>query len=1765
MIFFADSVLKHIRKQVERHLLQGGVNNKLLIMMPGIPASVAYKIGKQLEGYCTDQKELTLPIIKISKNLFSDWEISDDPSVHHYSVEIAKKGWNDTQGNLTSYRNLANKKNGLLIVLLIGVDRVTDASSLLDFHHCDYNTIWEDLDKNFSPWIRQLFNSSLIGFEEETVIHFNHILISLVDKGLSDILQISELLEELDLNNAQDGKDAEQILLRSLSRFRLPLFIGYKFTNRRSFGPYIDYAIAFFTYNAFLEKRSRKKALKSIDDFRKDFMGNNSLGELFLQNEREPFKSDEEFINGIKNYIESGNKNLGEKLKKCDFVTIRDRILNYKPEISIEDKEPTKFIKKLSGSPIEVILTALWNTFAEFKKITSEYGNFEHEILKEIHIESVLFKHDCSGDTPDERKGNALVYLSRLLGGVDLLVEERIDLEKININKERVEIHSTLYRDDLDCQLARTSEPCLQFSVTLIGEDLEKPVQKMFAWRLPNIEPYRIADEIFQRIAQEMNNIKGYCLPVFNIPYFEELMLAKDDEETCRVLLQCIDNEGNCIFNLLNVLDINKKDPLLEYINKLAVQYDVFIQKAAKDGLHSVFDDTWDKLRQAYEQAFDAYLTKPECSESPLATLLFRSFLIVQQRKDISNQRWIWESYEKAGIITVLHPALLEMLQSQAIYLFTCFNTLVVSELKAPGSKNFRDSLWQNYIDLAKIQTPICGLIKNENKILDTDIRGENLIYRIGNIENSEASLTTRLLLRYDEFDEVDISDAEIFRQTRESKVYYNILRDYRKLHPHANDGLSLAIYQNKDIQPVIAAIDQYLKDVCNEEDNLSRKYFMSISVFTESADDSSVSRWINQWKERWETSEVQDSLSHYRKTTMSIAHRIVSSKNNYIQFKRIINQGLEVDIVFLSNFIGAGMKGNEFERVEPYDITTRTLKFPILEKSFCAIGDPGKDLQRARILSNRQFSLTTRYSELLARLKNREIPQNTHHVVLGFGDFLPWQGVIDELHNHAEWVICIDPNIDEKLIAQKSNVSLKTREIIGFGSGVGSHGEDNYTISTEQFQLSDVLHSLTASIGEVYAGWGNSYKEVAKNILQESRRLSGLSLVRATGLGGYIRDFMAYALARKLISADRNVLCDQLVSLDAYRHWFDSAESETRPDLLWVVARVENDHRIHLDLRIIECKLAKMSDIHLDKAQLQLKNGLQHLIAVFMPRRDDNSIEDDRPDQRYWWLQLHRLIASKVKIIGHDKSRVLTALERMAEGDYSIKWRASAITYWTDQKNISLSLNAIWPFTFEDQELDIGVVYAGSDFVRDLCTSRISETLPWGEKMIRFDSVIQKPSSEKDKKSVESETKDKDDSGKTDVSRFPEPSKAVVSTKTETVSKEQDTTIDIELTIPQRILLGKSIRGFKEVYWEFGHDELNNRHMLIFGASGMGKTYAIQCLLWELGRTGENSLIVDYTNGFFDNQLESEIKTLLRPVQHVIRREPLVINPFRRQMENIAGEFTPEGFVSTAQRVSGVFSEVYNFGDQQKSVLYQAIKSWLELNADKCMGLFNLIPRLKEIQEQKGVIGTSAGSVISKIQPFVDQNPFGIEDQESWDKIFNDLEHHCHIIQLTGFAKDAARLVTEFLLIDLYWYYRGKGTEDNPHVLVLDEIQNLDHREESPLAQLLREGRKFGFSLILATQIMSNLEKDERDRLFNAAHKLFFRPADTEIKKYAEIASIFTDEKINVWIKRLASLKKGECYSLGPSLNESTGNLEFKAFPILITSLKDRSNRAKR
>jgi DNA phosphorothioation-dependent restriction protein DptH len=193
--------------------------------------------------------------------------------------------------------------------------------------------------------------------------------------------------------------------------------------------------------------------------------------------------------------------------------------------------------------------------------------------------------------------------------------------------------------------------------------------------------------------------------------------------------------------------------------------------------------------------------------------------------------------------------------------------------------------------------------------------------------------------------------------------------------------------------------------------------------------------------------------------------------------------------------------------------------------------------------------------------------------------------------------------------------------------------------------------------------------------------------------------------------------------------------------------------------------------------------------------------------------------------------------------------------------------------------------------------------------------------------------------------------------------------------------LLGKTIKGGQQIYWEFGHKALPNRHMLIFGSSGQGKTYAIQCILCEMIKSRQNSLIIDYTNGFLPNQLEKITIEKLSPKQHVIRHEPLPINPFLPIDSDSGGIRIVENANNVASRISGLFDAVYNIGDQQYSVLHQAIMEGVDslgsnMNLDE---MLNIIEAMTNDKKYKSY----AQSLLSKLRPFVLDKPFahGMKD----------------------------------------------------------------------------------------------------------------------------------------------------------------------------------------
>lgn len=344
------------------------------------------------------------------------------------------------------------------------------------------------------------------------------------------------------------------------------------------------------------------------------------------------------------------------------------------------------------------------------------------------------------------------------------------------------------------------------------------------------------------------------------------------------------------------------------------------------------------------------------------------------------------------------------------------------------------------------------------------------------------------------------------------------------------------------------------------------------------------------------------------------------------------------------------------------------------------------------------------------------------------------------------------------------------------------------------------------------------------------------------------------------------------------------------------------------------------------------------------------------------------------------------------------------------------------------------------------------------------------------------------------------------------------------------RILIGKVANSNRDIYWEYGNKGLANRHLLISGKSGQGKTYFMQCLLLEKSKQGIPSIVIDYTEGFLPNQLEPEFVEYLgdKYKQTVVYIEKFPINPFKKNIREISGLTLPESETDVAERIKSVFSAVYKtLGIQQLNAIYEATLRGLEIHGDH----MDLI-KLKVMLEEDG--SSYAKTALSQIRPLIDRNPFKTGDSINWDEVVSS-NGEVYIIQLTGYPRDVQLMITEFILWDLWNFSVRHGNKNKPMPVIMDEAQNLDHTEKSPSARILTEGRKFGWSAWYATQFLkSQLDAGELARLQNASQQIYFAPPEQEISTIASNLAQDASEKKH-WESKLSGLKKGQCIVYGP------------------------------
>ncbi len=314
-------------------------------------------------------------------------------------------------------------------------------------------------------------------------------------------------------------------------------------------------------------------------------------------------------------------------------------------------------------------------------------------------------------------------------------------------------------------------------------------------------------------------------------------------------------------------------------------------------------------------------------------------------------------------------------------------------------------------------------------------------------------------------------------------------------------------------------------------------------------------------------------------------------------------------------------------------------------------------------------------------------------------------------------------------------------------------------------------------------------------------------------------------------------------------------------------------------------------------------------------------------------------------------------------------------------------------------------------------------------------------------------------------------------------------------------LLLGSDAETGEDVYWNPDPSSgAANPHVLILGESGFGKTYAIAALCAELAQENVVSVVFDYAQGFSPATLPREFGGATRPLELHAGRDGLDINPLQIFPSDLHGP------LNVAQRVADTFSRIYKgVGVQQHAVIRQAV---LDVMAD--VGIMpgasaswsSDLPTFGSVQSKlhsyagnpvnpHARFAASAASHISTVFVFNTFRPTG--QKLGWPDLLNG-DSRAIIIQLKGLEHSLERAVTEFLLWNLIGFVEAVGPGPLRCFVILDEAHKLAFDLGSPVEKLLREGRKFGLGLILASQ---QPEDFSPAAFANTATKIVFQVGD--------------------------------------------------------------------
>ena len=1677
-------------------------------------------------------------ITKVSKEKF---KILQNGNINQDILEkLANGEFISKDDSFTKWRNdfAENKKT----IILMGTENVQDKGGIADFYSVTPLTVQENIGKNYHRW----FNEFLDDVDPNEKLIINNFFANIFQHVPVDLFKVSQIADEVEIKEITGAAEIVSYLSKRLwDYFKIPNIKELRTADitklRTSKNISIfDKSMNFISRKDYKDSLTKAKYLK-LENKLKVFEEENPEIVLHYNDEIsryfEGFKGfKKDLLNFIKGIDLEANR---KKLSMLDFNII-DSILDIKLPTSPKE---TKKVMDLYGPPLRVYSKMLIDFVKNYKNSVDAKEMAGREI--KIQVKEILLT-DVSEADGKYTKWKALSM--SLCGIVDYINDEINDCIQVSYEELDPFILESFSDEKVKHTNAVEKLSKIHFNLSFEGSPM-----KEYRWVF---SPHDYWLQSFSFLINYKDSYKENedILPIFYTKGLGNL-LNSTDRETFSYQLE--NHEINYI-NVMSIVDTNISGSILSTrLYQLVEPFRNFVNSICNQGFYNIINtgksDYAVKLIQKYIEVID-YLKNRHGDLSNLEkeqlNLAANLFYIVSSKEVATKHLRL-----QGALIPPYHPAMLEKILEQHSFQRRGYGEIIRSFISNEKNEWVDGENKMERVDRQSTIISAVDTILSENSFsrVPSQVLG---YYALHGEENNEVIIDSTVMIDTDMIYDEDFNSKELLANTSKSQLITNHIQQYVITFPANADSLNLCFVNFEQLQPIIAGLHKFIE----QYKDLPHGINIKLHILSPSKNYKG-RNYIHLWLDNYFSEEDNVQIETYYNS-------FDYSDKEIEEFKKTNSK---YDVVFIESVLET--TGIEYEPTGEKAINPSDTRFPMV---FHPMPAPKKDKSRNISISQKQFQASFAHSQLLFWIERpyseKEIYRVEKELVLREES----KEMLKYFHKNSHWVITLDTGLD-KSIFEKEN-------IISFSTGEGTFGELNVAISSSQEMKNDISFRLQSRLRALFSSWN---KEVcikaANHCIEKSSKLDGIKVLKALNPHNYeIHSFLSSILAAETLNVeehDNKTVLKSLISLDSYQHWF--SEQNNRPDfLLLEISRdgLESETLL-IKATLVECKMGKENVVHITKGLNQLSNGIKFLTTIFNP----NSLNYDR---RYWYAQLYRLLAfSPIFLSKSSNLRKLINqnLLKILDGEFLIEWDAMLLTYWLDYNQDEMEVR--------EMELDgtevscthksFGQLYIQRNLLPTEVQSAVEFVNPQNvemevfaddekdyelilksndvSKLLELEDESEKDNDEKiSKRKFIGNNSNRNPLTKTGGIYIPNSGHSIAADPPALDPPVVDPpVVDPPIVDPPsvdlrfesiRILLGEEVKTKKKYYWEYGHPELENRHILISGKSGVGKTYFMQCLLLELTKNNISSLIFDYTDGFKKSKLEPEFKEFLgdRIDQFHVQVKGFPINPFKKNMKEIDEDyFVPETNIDVAERTRSVFAAVYKgMGDQQANAIYRATMKGLEKYDSKM--------NLKYLKAELEIDGSSnAKTVLAKIEPLIDRNPFDMESEYNWED-HRKKEGIVFVVQLSGFVREVQLIVTEFILWDLWNFNLSHGDKSKPFPVILDEAQNLDHSEKSPSAKVLTEGRKFGWSGWYATQFMQGqMSKDEIQRLQMASQKIYFSPPESEINDMAGFLSTESNLK-KEWATKLAKIGKGQCVIAGPVL-KNDGSLN-RTTPVVIS-----------